>query len=139
MVEPKVNQRKRIYSWTEFDIDIKKLAEKIKKKYPNLTHVYGIGRGGQVAAVAISHLLDLIYTHDKDLCYRFSNVMKDAEDSMIIVDDICDSGSTMCLFGHRKTATLLLRRGSLHKPKIHVKLIKNDDWIIFPWEYDETL
>lgn len=77
------------------------------------TKVYGVPRGGIYAALAIksaaAYLIDIVDT---------------PEEADIIVDDIIDSGATR--LAHEKYGKEFV--------VLHNKPIKENDWIVFPWE-----
>lgn len=62
---------------------------------------------------------------------------------ILIVDDIWDSGRTMeAVLEELKgedvtTATLYWKESAPAKPDYYYEPVKDDDWIIFPWEKDE--
>lgn len=63
--------------------------------------------------------------------------------NVLVVDDICDSGKTMdCvkLFlrdNAMRTATLFCKEDCTTKPDFYHKVVKKDDWVMFPWEREE--
>ena len=137
MVVPEPNQPVREYTWKEFDTDIKILAIRIRKKYPDLLHIYGIPRGGKIIAVVLSHRLGLEYVDNprySPKIYFGGKEGNEVLDKLLIVDDICDSGETIAAYTMRNTACLLTRITAIRKPKITGNWIRNKDWIIFPWE-----
>ena len=118
--------KKKFVSWKEID----KLTDKLVRKYRSLklncTSVYGIPRGGLVVGVILSHKLDLPL------------VLKPEEKSLV-VDDICDSGFTLSKYkNHYCTATIHCKRNTLVRPLIIAETIKNDIWIVYPWETVKT-
>lgn len=108
-------------SWNDIEILVDSLCNRIITKIPFIKSISGIPRGGIIPAVLISHKLSLPYVNDP------------LEDTLII-DDICDSGLTLKKTKGKYKATLLLRYNSKFKPNVYAERIKNDDWIIFPWE-----
>jgi len=69
--------------------------------------------------------------------------------SVLIVDDLVDSGDTMMLavMTIRKlgsptliqTATLFKKDGSSFTPDYFVHAVPANEWLIFPWEVNETI
>ncbi|MEM0446921.1 MAG: phosphoribosyltransferase family protein [Candidatus Nitrosocaldus sp.] len=64
---------------------------------------------------------------------------------MLIVDDIVDTGLTMKsiveIFNDEmsvKVATLYMKPRSMFRPDYHADTCGDDEWIIFPWEYQTT-
>jgi hypoxanthine phosphoribosyltransferase len=124
----------------EFHNKILKLAAMIPKgKYK---HVYGIPRGGLIVAVYLSHYCDLILT---------TNFLNDFRKDMLAVDDISDTGKTLQELisiydfkdpyypnlGNHAVATIHYKPRSIVKPTYFIEQCKNDDWIVYPYEYIE--
>lgn len=128
---------KRIYTWEEFNKDIK-LVEDFAKQYINvvgLKNIYGVPRGGLVPAVVLSYRLGLPIILDKEKISRRT----------IIVDDIIDSGKTMVkLDGQIKgkstfALSLFYNEGvSAYKPVFYANKKGVDEWIVFPWETEKS-
>ncbi|OGN16570.1 MAG: hypothetical protein A3B99_01940 [Candidatus Yanofskybacteria bacterium RIFCSPHIGHO2_02_FULL_44_12b] len=121
--------KKKFYTWREFESDCDKLASLIKKSGRGFDSLYGIPRGGLILAVRLSHKLGL------PLIMHNANVGK----GTLIVDDIADSGGTMIEFLGRKkyaTATLFYNKTSKYTPTYFCR--KKTDWVVFPWEEEET-
>jgi hypoxanthine phosphoribosyltransferase len=128
---------KIILSWD----DIKNVVDKVVEKIDNLKnkpfYIYGVPRGGLIPATWISHKTGIKY-------YQISSsqMSKMADLShILIIDDICDSGKTVkeirenypkvrvaCLY-HKETASEI--------PDIYGEIV-GDEWLVFPWENDET-
>lgn len=122
-------QVKKQYSWAQFEEDCAKIAAWAKERKFN--SVYGIPRGGLVLAVKLSHLLDIPLVLNRD----------DITGHTLIVDDIADSGGTIerlrALFGsHPAIATIYKGENSKVAPDFFLRAKK--DWIVFPWETEET-
>ncbi|KKU52976.1 MAG: hypothetical protein A3H69_01040 [Candidatus Sungbacteria bacterium RIFCSPLOWO2_02_FULL_47_9] len=124
-----------IYSWKEFQSDMYEkmlpALESIHAIQP-FTSVWGPPRGGLFAAGIISYWFDIaLYIHPKT-----------NEESMLVVDDIADTGKTLSRFlpleKRRYTiATLFYHRQSSVVPTIWLRE-KTTDWIKFPWERKMT-
>ncbi|MBI2035720.1 MAG: phosphoribosyltransferase [Candidatus Liptonbacteria bacterium] len=117
------NNKKELYSWSEFGEDAKKLANLIKKSGVKFDSVWGPARGGLPIAVSLSHALDLPL------------VATPGGKSTLIVDDIADTGKTLKNFADQGyfIATLYYHKQSQFVPSIWLKEKKND-WVAFPWE-----
>ena len=93
--------------------------------------VYGIPRGGLVLAVKLSHLLDVpLVLNQEDITGR-----------TLIVDDIADSGGTIARFksalgGHCAVATIYKGENFRITPDFFLRM--KHEWIIFPWETEQT-
>lgn len=118
---------KRIYTWGEFDKDIRVMVERLKKQ--EFDEIYGVPRGGLVMGVLLSHRLNL------PLSLEFHK-----DKRVLVVDDICDSGKTISEFGGGNTTVATLFVNTEHNndiwPDFWVRTTK--DWIIFPWETIES-
>ena len=109
----------------EFHDQIVKLAAMIPKgKYK---YVYGIPRGGLIVAVYLSHYCKL-----ELLCNPFYV----GKPNSLVVDDIADTGKTLASYPYSAydTATIHYKPRSIIKPTYFVEEIKNDDWIVYPYE-----
>ena len=107
-------------SWIEFDECIYSIYKKCKNK--NFEGVYGFPRGGLCLAVALSHSLGL-------------PLLDFPKNNSLIVDDIYDTGYTLEKIKHligSETHVWVSKK----KPTWwnSYKYIKDNDWIIFPWE-----
>ena len=145
------------YSWTQFDKDIQMLSLQIVKPH----YVIAISRGGNVAATCLSYILNVplkVYNPKTDDLGNLG--VNWAQDNILFVDDINDTGATFlelerrvikCLKGdyrpgwenifsldNVKYATILNNKSSkFTKLNYWVKEIdKGDIWINFPWEYE---
>jgi len=109
-----------------------KLSKRIQKSKKQYNSIFGVPRGGLVVAVYLSHRLNLPIVDKTGI-----------NEHTLIVDDICDSGST--LYEITKgleigknlildTACLFFReQKSKFKPTYWVAQAKKD-WIVFPYE-----
>ncbi|HXK40877.1 MAG TPA: hypothetical protein VJ046_02130 [Candidatus Paceibacterota bacterium] len=125
----RIANKKIFYTWKQFETDCDKLARIIKKSRSKIDSLYGIPRGGLILAVRLSHKLGL------PLIMHNANVGK----GTLIIDDIADSGDTMIEFLGRKkyaTATLFYNKTSKYTPTYFCR--KKTDWVVFPWEEEET-
>ncbi len=114
--------KKYILSWDDLNDLIENLCNKIKEELPNIDSVHGIARGGLIPAVLISHQLGLKYTNE-----IYPNTL--------VVDDICDSGETLKNAPGVYTATLHYKKSAIFKPNVYAEIVvKEDNWIIYPWE-----
>jgi len=118
--------------------------------------VIGLLRGGIVPARIFSDYFDILLDfyaldvklydginkrRDEPTVKAFNGDVKDK--SILIVDDIWDSGKTMkavlnTLEGEDiTTATLFWKEKADKKPDYYAKVAKKNEWIVFPWERDE--
>jgi len=116
---------------------VKLLADKIRKRHPDVDCVYGIPRGG----IPVAGMLDLPY-----LITPFHNptpqvIAGEAANQgkrCLVVDDIVDSGSTAEQYmGHGLEFDALFRKP--HSPRMFAPSAEEtSEWITFPWEVAET-
>jgi hypothetical protein len=126
---------------------IKDLATQIKGYYPNL--ILAPVRGGWIPARILSDLLDVSYLESVTISsdrLRARSFADPSDKSILIVDDIADSGKTLlatmrfCRFNkarHVKCATLFYKESSLVKPDWYAA--KTENWVVFPWEETSRL
>lgn len=117
------------YTWEEFDVDCKKIAAWAKERH--IKNIYGIPRGGLVAAVKLSHLLDI------PLVLNREDISRDT----LIVDDIIDEGNTIerllaSIGEHHHIASIFYNKTAKHAPHFFVR--EKISWVIFPWETEQT-
>lgn len=121
--------QKEMYSWFEFEEDMKKIVLWAKPR--NFKGVYGIPRGGLVLAVKLSHILDIpMILHREDIT-----------PNTLVVDDIVDNGATLERFlrsidTHCLTASIFFNEKSSVKTDFFIR--KKQCWVIFPWETEAT-
>lgn len=92
--------------------------------------VYGIPRGGLILATLLSYKMNI-------------PLLMAPADGCVIIDDIADSGRSLCHYTENDTqfnkyfiATLYYHQRSTVQPD-YTEFEKTDEWIVFPWEYDE--
>lgn len=144
------------YSWQDFDNSITALTKSIKDSCWTPDYIVGVKRGGLIPAVRLSHIFNkplimmscqLRDSNDKEVrLYEVEEISK--ENNILIVDDICDSGSTLLqillkliLSGFKKenikTCSLVYNAAQVFAVDYYNKKIDrtiDDEWIIFPWE-----
>ena len=136
----------RIKHWGNYLSDIEKLSIKLKNDFPDIKNkfvgIYGIPRGGTIIATILSHELELPYIDKMNYPTDCDYIGK----SILIVDEINDSGSTLNIFKNYWAyygydlifATLCSRKGSKFKSDYNVYEIQTDSWIVFPYEKEPT-
>lgn len=117
-------------TWNDIEIAIEELAYFINKSGLYIKSIKGIERGGLIPAVLLSHKLDIPMTHT--LCLN--------DKSTLIIDDICDSGNTLAKYISLgfPTATIHLKQTSTIKPTFWVKTVGENEWVIYPWEREDS-
>lgn len=117
------------YTWKEFEEDCEKIAHWAKGRH--VKNIYGIPRGGLVAAVKLSHLLDI------PLVLNREDISRDT----LIIDDIIDEGNTIerllaAIGEHHHIASIFYNKTAKHAPHFYAREKKS--WVVFPWETEET-
>jgi len=117
-------------SWEDVNNYLEKLATNLDSRI--FSGVYGIPRGGLVLASWLSHKMCL-------------PLLSAPADRCIIIDDICDSGESLVHYAQNSSGSSDPRHYYIttmyHKPnKLQVEPdyyyeLKEDKWIIFPWEH----
>ena len=107
--------------------DMVKIADFLKDKH--IKKVYGVPRGGLIPAVILSHFLDIPLTLNKE----------EIDEETVIIDDIVDTGKTILKLPQREVlVSLLYKPHSTVTPDFYARKVANDEWIIFPFETDES-
>tara|TARA_B100001778_G_scaffold275464_1_gene238496 strand:+ start:1321 stop:1734 length:414 start_codon:yes stop_codon:yes gene_type:complete len=113
---------------------VNKLLDKIHEQIGNeIDYVSGIPRGGTLLAILYSHRYGVKYM-------EFPN---DKYPRLLILDDIADTGKTLKVWQDEISvpyyATLHYKRSSIVEPDYYgKKLIKEDKWIVYPWERKDS-
>lgn len=130
------------------------LAHQIQLYELQLDVIVGVSRGGLMPANTLSQILDVPLL---PVCYSSKKGKGDdknhqnilpvlADKKILILDDICDSGSTLkeindfyMLKNDNKVYTASIYFKSIENPPIIPNLIwvtipEDSDWVIFPWE-----
>jgi len=133
MRQPEKEDKKIVYTWQEFDTDIKKIISQLRKEGSKYYYVYGIPKGGLCLAVVIANYLNIpLLTNNEQL----KNILCEKE-NIIICDDISDTGKTFIQIRditNYRTISLFLKQGTQFVPNLYCKTCNRNDWIIFPWE-----
>ena len=143
---------KKIYiTWGEVGRLVDNLCKQIRGRYTDginsrcntriIQCVGGLARGGLIPAVMISHKLGLPYIQSKDFV-NSSQEFNSSISDMLIVDDICDTGATMEPYSEMKFARTAVLHHKPHtacmEPDMYAKLHEGDEWIIYPWEREDS-
>ncbi|MEA3379088.1 MAG: phosphoribosyltransferase [Nanoarchaeota archaeon] len=141
--------------WKTFERMLARLIEKIDKK--NFDTVIGISRGGLPLAVKLSYRLKIrdfqvlnIKRSESDvigasmLKPQYKDGFLDVEKkNVLLVDSLIGTGDTIKLAkkillenGANQVYVLSLFKWNKNKDEVnnYVEILKNDDWVIFPWE-----
>lgn len=121
---------KRVFRWKEIDALVEKLARKIPPK--RFAFLFGIPKNGLIVA----HLLSA-KTNIPVLCVSSARVKKRRDrESILVVDDLVDSGKTLAAFKGFSTAVLIDKH-----QRVRVSFAARNGprgWIEFPWEENEA-
>lgn len=140
-----ITEMKIKIGWTEFGKMVETLTERLKTLDPKPAIIYGIPRGGVCLAVALSYRLGIPYTSALKDIWKY----RKKEGSVLIVDDIADSGATLQkiknylsidspILIYHPMATLVYYQASTVRPDYHIVEKREGEWFIFPWETEET-
>lgn len=106
-------------TFEQYNTDIALLADKIAKSSKKYTSLYGIPRGGYYVAIQLSNILNI-------------PVVNKPTESTLIVDDICDSGSTLSAYKQYDTAVVYVREKSVSFVTYYS--VTKETWMLFPDE-----
>jgi hypoxanthine phosphoribosyltransferase len=126
-----LNKTKVKYTWKDFENDIIRLSRSIRKKDWEIEYVYGPPCGGVIPAVFLAKRLRCEYISSLDVPH--------AKDSILIIDDISDTGKTLQKIPQiRKyhTVTLFVKPEKTFMPDIHRRVVPQNVWVQFPWELE---
>jgi len=122
-----------------------KIAKHLKETPIDI--IVGITRGGLVPGVILSHLLQVPfksvdYSTSKTYPKTINTDKFEPQETILLVDDISDTGTTMCAVRSTLTdaglsvvtATLITKMDSKFWPTVSGFLTQDENWIVFPWE-----
>lgn len=113
-------------SWKQVSEGAALLAKHLRPRVERreIRNIYAIPRGGLILGVMLSHKLNIPLTLDPDF-------------NTLIVDDIADTGKTLCKFLNEnkwgEVATLFYHKQTKFMPEF-VVYEKKKQWLVFPWE-----
>lgn len=123
--------RKVKYSWEWVNDQINAIGECLEKgEKPQF--ITGVPRGGLIPAVLMSHKFRIPYIGLE----AAKTLPGELKKHVLVVDDISDSGNTLEQIKRHNfmTATLAVRHSTTFIPSCYGETIKDDRWIVFPWE-----
>ena len=141
----KIND-KNYYTWKDYNEDIFDLESQ------EFDHVVGIYRGSLGLAAHVSNVYDVpmsivgMQTRDSDdkEPYWIHNLIDRKTKRVLVVDDIYDTGNTMCKvinfvmyfsdmpLGHEVISYCLF--GKANKDQTIYSQVHDGSWVVFPWE-----
>ena len=117
-------------NWSKLGYLVEELAIKVNLELQGINYIHGLSRGGLIPAVMLSHKLKIPYV---------DSIVNLNPTEVLIVDDIADSGKTLKKWSDYRTAVLHYKpHSSLVNPTIHATKHTTDDWIIYPWEREDS-
>jgi hypoxanthine phosphoribosyltransferase len=150
-----------LVSWERFDTLARTLARQIRDSGDRVDLIVGIDRGGYMPARMISDILGIMnlasfkieHYHgsvkSKAAFVRYPLVADVAEQHILLVDDVSDSGDTFHVALQHiesrgkpkqvKTAVLHHKTVSTFEPEYYAAVVKKWRWIIYPWAVTEDL
>jgi len=124
-------EKNKLYlSWKWVDDQINKIGDKLEGL--DLEFVSGIPRGGLIPAVMMSHAYGIKY-----ISYSSAKMLPlELRKKTIVIDDISDTGLTMAEADKLGfiTSSLSTRIGTKTLPRLTGEIIRDDRWLVFPWE-----
>ena len=124
-------EKNKLYlSWKWVDDQINKIGDKLEGL--DLEFVSGIPRGGLIPAVMMSHAYGIKY-----ISYSSAKMLPlELRKKTIVIDDISDTGLTMAEADKLGfiTSSLSTRTGTKTLPRLTGEIIRDDRWLVFPWE-----
>ena len=124
-------EKNKLYlSWKWVDDQINKIGDKLEGL--NLEFVSGIPRGGLIPAVMMSHAYGIKY-----ISYSSAKMLPlELRKKTIVIDDISDTSLTMAEADKLGfiTSSLSTRIGTKTLPRLTGEIIRDDRWLVFPWE-----
>ena len=114
---------KKFITWDYIEAAVDNIASQIESSELNIEYILGMPRGGLIPAVMLSHKLNIPL-------FRPGMVLNN---KVLIVDDICDSGSTLQKYNVITTATIHTKATASVQPTFYYEVV-DKDWIVYPWE-----
>ena len=120
----------KIYlDWKFIEDAVESLAYRIKNSGITITSIYGLPRGGLIPAVMLSHKLNIpLFKSGYDVLVG----------SVLIVDDICDTGETLEKYTNYPIATIHHKQTAMVEPMFYYEEVIGDIWLSYPWENDDA-
>lgn len=148
---------KWICNWEDIDEMVHILHRHMVRRNYKPDFIVGISRGGLVPAVMLSHIfkvpmLPVVWATrdfidcDHERVDQVRKLVMDEEKDVLIVDDICDTGTTFQSFAESlmpegssvafgaEFASLYLRYTSEFDPTFWAVEIPDESWVVFPFE-----
>lgn len=124
------NSNKRFITWEYIDAAVDNIAAQILSSDYQIKHVYGMPRGGLIPTVMLSHKLSIpLFTPGMVI-----------SSTTLVVDDICDSGTTMYNYWKYGIpfATIHTKLTASVQPTFHYEVADENTWYYYPWERKDS-
>jgi len=121
--------------WNEYQKMVNVLYNQIKQNGKEYDTIIALPRGGLPLATSLAHKLGIknIDTYLRPKYFK---------SKILLVDDISDSGKTLEPYLELNcdidVACLCYKPQTEIIPKYFAKVYNNDEWIIFPWENEDS-
>lgn len=132
------DQSVQILGWEDVELCVRRIADWIQEEIGGNVAIYGIPRGGMIPAIMLVHALEA-----RGLKARFApaidHLLPSELHKLVVIDEICDSGDTIQvlkqLYPMCKTAVLYERADAKQGlTDFAAVILKNNQWLQFPWE-----
>lgn len=133
-------------SWEQFHKDTLDLVAMISKK-GDFDSILAVARGGLIPAGIISSELNIRkidvvsiesykeQNQKEPIIHKHSSL---DDEHILIIDDLSDSGDTLRLiktqYPKATVATVYSKPAGIDAVDVYLKEIKQEKWIVFPWE-----
>jgi len=107
-------------TWKDIEEACKEIANWLQGR-----KIYGIPRSGTIVAGCLS--------------FHGCELSPVPTLGVVIVDDIADTGYTLQKYAEWETAALFVRKGCSPQPTYFARIIKEDDYVLMPWENKERI
>lgn len=115
-------------TWADIEEYLNSVVTDITQKGLRPTGVYGLPRGGLIFATWLSYKLNI-------------PLLLNAAKDCIIVDDIADTGKSLCHFRANRSqfndyyiTTMFSVEDSVVKPDYYYKQKQINEWVVYPYE-----
>jgi hypoxanthine phosphoribosyltransferase len=148
--------------WHDIYFSLNKLVDIFKEQNYAPKAIVGIGRGGLIPATLLAYKLGVKDIHNYSVqTYNDKNTRTDnfktlqtpdaclselTNESVLVVDDLSDSGHTLRYINDElinrynlkdvKTATLFVKDQTTFLPDFFITKFPSTTWLTFPWEID---
>jgi len=148
-------------SWSTFGMAIDALKMSVGSLKPRPDVIVGIGRGGWMIAVPLSHALEVTECYGIRIIRNVSEQVYSSRtkpvvlqspprtvlnnQTVLLVDDIAGDGGTIAAakealrdLGAKAVQTAVLVLNTAGNCPVDTYAVSVDDWVVFPWESDSV-